>query len=129
MNKSWIYLSAFLLFLIFASLFQCLYTNNVLSEMNSKITAMIDELNTTQSLSSTTETRLEQIDTFWNEHELILYLFFNHKEFVEVGNQINQSISYASLDDYDNTVLHINSLLFYIDTLKEVLQFYSHNVL
>lgn len=97
--------------------------------MNSKVSAIIDVLDSAQSLSSTTETSLEDIDTFWNEHELVLYLFFNHKEFVEVGNQINQSISYASLDDYDNTVLHINSLLFYIDTLKEVLQFYSHNVL
>ncbi len=106
------------------------YVDNTLNTLIKNIdtlNAKIENVTTinTQEINSI----CEDLDVFWTESEKIMCLFISHNDLNRVGEQIKRVKSYIKSDKKDECECEIETLKFYAESYRHVMEINIQNLL
>ena len=101
-------------------------TLDTLIEQSESLNSSIEtneNINTTQL-----NNRIDELDKFWTEKEKILCLSINHNDLNKVGEQIKRVKNYISQNKKDECLVEIETLIFYANSYKHVMEIDPQNI-
>ena len=101
-------------------------TLDTLIEQSESLNSSIEtneNINTTQL-----NNRIDELDKFWTEKEKILFLSINHNDLNKVGEQIKRVKNYISQNKKDECLVEIETLIFYANSYKHVMEINPQNI-
>lgn len=101
-------------------------TLDLLIEQSQNLNSVIEtveNINTNQLNES-----IQKLDEFWTEKEKLLCLSINHNDLNKVGEQIKKVKMYISQNKKDECLVEIETLIFYANSYKHVMEIDPQNI-
>ncbi len=117
------------IFLVGACITEEILVRKTLTEVNKKgnelfeIASNLDNLNTEQLLQKTRE-----LNEFWIEHEDALCFFVNHKDMIEMGNEIIKMVSYAKNNIKEEYTTSLELVLYFSSQYNHIMGVSLENI-
>ena len=128
MNKRWVYILIFSLIMIGGSIFEFVFSNYTIDKLIADTQSIKTQIIENSSITENLNEEISDVDEFWTSQENILCIMFNHKDMLELGSQITQVKTYISQNDLDNSIIHLDMLIFYINGLKHIIELSYQNI-
>ena len=107
-----------------------IFVDNTLTLLMSKIDNLDYEISNTESINTKKINNLaSDLDSFWTNKEKIMCLIINHNDLNKVGEQIKKVKVYVLQNDKNNCVYEIETLKFYAESYKHVMEINLQNLL
>lgn len=106
------------------------FIHNTFDNMIQKISALDTDISNTETIKN--QDILEQIDdidNYWIKRENILCLSMNQNELNKVGEQIKKVKVYIEQDNKNDCVYELDTLLFYVQSFKKIMEITPQNFL
>ena len=107
-----------------------IFVHSTLDKLIAKIDTLTTKIDATENINSEELLSLNyNLDKFWTENEKILCLSINHNDLNKVGEQIKKMIVYAEQNRKDDYVYELETLKFYAESYKHVMEISPQNLL
>ena len=107
-----------------------IFVDNTLNLLIEKISNLDTYVYSTESIQNAEILGVcNNLDDFWTERERILCLFINHNELSKIGEQIKKVKIYVEQNDKDNCEYELETLKFYAESYKHVVEINIQNLL
>ena len=107
-----------------------IFVDNTLTLLMSKSDNLDCEISNAESINTKKINNLaSDLDSFWTGKEKIMCLIINHNDLNKVGEQIKKVKVYVLQNDKNNCVYEIETLKFYAETYKHVMEINLQNLM
>ena len=127
MKTKIIIVSIFALFVISLCSFEVFSLSKTVADISNSSKEIISNI----EKNSNKDLILEQLnETYskWQDKEQKLCLIYNHKDLLEVGKEINQSISYIEIENNEEAYVHMRLLQEDLRELEGIVNFDFFNI-
>ncbi|HAJ77595.1 MAG TPA: hypothetical protein DCO89_00805 [Clostridiales bacterium] len=106
------------------------FVDNTLNMLIEKISSLDAYVSSTENIQSAEIIDVcNNLDEFWTEREKILCLFINHNELSKIGEQIKKVKVYIEKNNKDDCEYELDTLNFYAESYKHVVEINIQNLL
>lgn len=124
----WATITTVVLFAVVIS--EQIFVDNTLNTLIEKISNLDTYVAATENIENTEIKNVcDDLDVYWTEREKILCLFINHNELSKVGEQIKKIKTYIKQNNKDDCVYELETLKFYAESYKHVVEINIQNLL
>lgn len=116
--------------LLTAVVLEQVFVQNTLDTLLAKIDTFDTEI--TKATDIDTQTLIDlstDLDKYWTEKEKILCLSINHNDLNKVGEQIKKIVVYVKQNNKDDCIYELETLKFYAESYKHVMEITPQNLL
>ena len=116
--------------LLTAVVLEQVFVQNTLDTLLAKIDTFDTEIQKVSDINSQTLLNLgKDLDEYWTEKEKILCLSINHNDLNKVGEQIKKIVVYVKQNRKDDCIYELDTLKFYAESYKHVMEITPQNLL
>ena len=106
------------------------YADNTLNTLIYKINVLDQKINIATTINTNELNDIcEELDVFWTANEKIMCLFISHNDLNRVGEQIKRVKSYLQNNKTDECKCELDTLLFYAESYRHVMEINIQNLL
>lgn len=106
------------------------FIHNTFDNMIQKISALDTDISNTETIKiQDILEQIDDIDNYWIKRENILCLSMNQNELNKVGEQIKKVKVYIEQDNKNDCVYELDTLLFYVQSFKKIMEITPQNFL
>lgn len=107
-----------------------IFVDNTLDTLINKIDIVETSISSTETINKQNIIEIcDDLDKFWTEKEKILCLFINHNDLNKVGEQIKKVKIYVEQNRKDDCEYELDTLKFYAESCKHVMEINVQNLL
>ena len=112
------------LFLIGFSVFEGVFTKNVVNNMEKSANEIVLLLENGEQV----KTKVDELNDYWKQKESMICLFINHKDMEEIGRALKKAQAHLENEDKQSALIEMKSLVDEVSAFKHVSEFNIQNI-
>lgn len=112
------------LFLIGFSVFEGVFTKNVVNNMEKSANEIVLLLENGEQV----KTKVDELNDYWKQKESMICLFINHKDMEEIGRSLKKAQAHLENEDKQSALIEMKSLVDEVSSFKHVSEFNIQNI-
>lgn len=126
--KVWIILILIVVVIGLAT-FEEIYISNSLNKLYNDAISIKSKIVTSQNLENNLKNDIITLKEYWKKTENNLCYLSNHNDMKEVGDCLQNMLTFYELDDKNQLLEKTNLLIYYAESYNHILRFNSQNVI
>lgn len=118
------------LLLLASVIVEQIYKDNTMNTLIDKIQVLNAEINNSETINtSEIQYIINDLDKYWEKQTNILRITINNNDLSRIGEQIKKVKVYIEQNDKDNCLYEIDTLEFYAENYKVVMELNFQNIM